>query len=195
MSRPQKQKMQIREDFNRSNTEREVLRNELREIKGKIPRGTRLDTLEADIAAAEYRLEHESLSVPEEKKAQAHLMSLTAARPLARQSTQLEERLKAVEAGRAANKARLDACDASLSSIKEREQVESVALDAIRKQREEANVDMPALEVEKQECWEVVQALRQKKSEIRDAFNKKWAEFAELNKNWQIYMRHERRAQ
>jgi hypothetical protein len=140
-------------------------------------------------------MEHETLSAADEKKAQQYVQSLVAARPVSRQILMLEEKLKMIEAARAASKVRLDNCDATLSSIKEREQVETAALEAIRKQREEATVDLPSLDVEKQECWEVVQLLREKKNEIRNSFNQKWAEYQELNKNFQIWQRHDRKAQ
>lgn len=140
-------------------------------------------------------MEHESLSATDEKKAQQYIQSLVAARPLSRQILMLEEKLKMIEAARAASKVRLDNCDATLSSIKEREQVEMAALEALRKKREEETVDLPALEVEKQECWEVVQLLRAKKNEIREAFNQKWAEYQEINKNYLIWVRHDKKAQ
>lgn len=107
----------------------------------------------------------------------------------------LEDKLKMIEAARTASKVRLDSCDATLSSIKEREAVEIAALDAIRKQREDATVDLPSLEVEKQECWEVGQLLRAKRTEIRESFNQKWNEYQELNKNFLIWVRHDKKAQ
>ena len=139
--------MHIREEFNRVQTERECLRNDLREIRGKIPRGTKLDTLEADIQALSFKMEHESLSVAEEKKVQQSLSSLNAARPLASQILSLEEKAKVVEERRTAAKARLDQCDSVLASIKEKEQHEVSALDAIHKKQEESSVDFPAMQV------------------------------------------------
>ena len=115
--------MHIKEEFQRCNAEREVLRNELRETRTKIPKGTRLETLEDDIRAAEFRLEHESLSANEEKRAHQQIQQLTAARPLAQQLATLEERLKATDAVRADTKGRLDSCDAVLNGIKAKEQV------------------------------------------------------------------------
>lgn len=192
---PQKQKMHIREEFQRANTEREVIKNELRELRSKIPRGTRLENLEADIAALEYKIEHESLSATEEKRVHQQLSTMVAARPLQRQTSVLEEKLKVVEANRGSAKARLDQCDAVLEGIKEKERVEQSALDEIRRQRDEANVDLPALEVEKQECWEVIQVLRAKMSEVRDEFNVRWKEWSELNKHYSAWRRIEQHKQ
>ncbi len=139
--------MHIREEFQRAQTEKEVLRNELREVRGKIPRGTKLEGLEAEIAALSFKMEHDSLSVADEKKAQQQLSALSTARPIANQITALEERLKGVEERRANAKGRLDACDSVLAEIKEKEQVEVAALDALHKAREEGNIDFPALQV------------------------------------------------
>ncbi|GAX82805.1 hypothetical protein CEUSTIGMA_g10231.t1 [Chlamydomonas eustigma] len=189
------QKMMIREDFQRAQTEKEVLRNELREIRNKIPRGTKLETIETDIQQLEFKLEHESLSGPEEKKAQQQLANLVAARPLSRQVAMLEEKLKIVEDRRASAKEKLDQCDAVLSTIKEQEQTEQIALDEYQRQREEANVDFPALQVEKQECWEVIQALKTKVVEVRDEFNKQYQEWQLQNKHYSIWLRHEKKAQ
>lgn len=191
----QKQKQHIKEDFNRCNTEKEVLRNSLRELRSKIPRGTRLDTLEADLAAVEYKLAHEVLSGNEEKKAQQQLTQLNTARPLGREAAVLEEKLKACETARAATKARLDQCDAVLNGIKEKEAVENAALDELRAQREGGGVDVPALEVERQENWEIIQAMRKQMDEVRDAFNQKWTEFKKLGDNYYIYMRHQKKAE
>jgi chromosome segregation ATPase len=191
----QQQKMLIREDFQRAQTEKEVLRNELREIRSKIPRGTKLETIESDIQQLEFKLEHDSMSGPEEKKAQHQMANLIAARPLSRQVTMLEDKLKIVEERRASAKEKLDQCDAVLATIKEQEQAEQTALDEYQRQREEANVDFPALQVEKQECWEVVQALKAKSVEVRDEFSKQYQEWQLQNKHYSIWLRHEKKAQ
>ena len=191
----QAQKQVIREDFNRAQTEKEVLRQDLREARNKIPRGTKLDSLEADIQGLTFSMEHDSLSVTEEKRVQQQLAALTAARPLAAQITAQEDKLKSVEERRAAAKARLDECDAVLAAIKEKEQVEVAALDALHKKQEETNLDWPALNVEKQEAWEVIQALKAKISEIRDDFNKKYQDWKKLNENYNAWSRHDKKAQ
>ena len=187
--------MQIREEFQRAQTEKEVLRNDLRQIRTNIPRGTKLDTLDADIQQLTFKMEHDSLSVSEEKKAQQQLSALGAAKPIAGQLASLEEKLKGVEERRASAKARLDQCDAVLSGIKEKEQGEVSALDAIHKQQEEANVDFPAMQVEKQECWEVIQALRAKMNEVRDEYNGKYQKWSVVNRNYQAWARHDKKAQ
>jgi len=190
-----KQKMQLKEDRDRCNTEKEVVRNSLREMRSKIPRGFKLETLEEDLAALEYKLAHESLSASDEKRAQQQLSQLNAARPLAREGVALEEKLKACEASRTDIRARIDKCDAVLDSIKQKETVENTALDSLRAKRDADDIDIPALEVEKQECWEIIQALRKQMDEVRTNFNKQWQEFKKLQENHNIYMRHVKKAE
>lgn len=145
--RAQDQKTHIREEFQRCNTEREVLRNDLREMRSKVPRGTKLDTVEADIAALEFRLSHAGLAGNDEKRAQQQLTQLLAARPLAATASVMEERLKVTDATRASTKHRLDACDAVLNGIKEKQATEDAALDMLRGERESTEVDFAAIEV------------------------------------------------
>jgi chromosome segregation ATPase len=192
----QKQKMQIREEFQRAMTEKEVIRNELRDLKqNKLPRGVKMDTIESELQQLEYMMQHESMSAQDEKKMQKQLQDLNAARPIVRDYRALEEKLKVVEENRASAKARLDQCDSVLEGIKAKQDTENVALDEIRRQRDKDVETIPDKEAEKKECWEIIQVLRAKMDEIRENFNAKWNEWVELNKHYNAWRRHEQHRQ
>eukprot|EP00195_Chlamydomonas_chlamydogama_P013846 CAMPEP_0202900860 /NCGR_PEP_ID=MMETSP1392-20130828/12076_1 /ASSEMBLY_ACC=CAM_ASM_000868 /TAXON_ID=225041 /ORGANISM="Chlamydomonas chlamydogama, Strain SAG 11-48b" /LENGTH=616 /DNA_ID=CAMNT_0049587313 /DNA_START=74 /DNA_END=1924 /DNA_ORIENTATION=- len=188
-----RQKQHIREELQRAIAEKDVARGELRSIREKLPRGTKLETLEADIQQMEFRLSHESLSENEEKRVMQQVQALSAARPAVRSYIELESKLKQNEETRSSIKGRLDACDAVLKGIKDKEDVEKAALEQYKKAQNDETVDIPALTVEKQECWQIMVALKEKIAEIRDDYSKKYQEYIKLDKNYRIWRRHDER--
>lgn len=190
-----RQKQHIRDELNDAINQRTALREEIRSARDKVPRGVQLDSLETKVQELEWRLEHESVPEAEEKRLQQQLTSMVAARPLARSYAVADAKLKEVEDTRAAISKRLSDCDAVLKEVKAKEEVERAALDAARGKDKDAGpgIDYGALTVEKQECWQIMSALRDKITEIRKAFDEQYKEYIKLDKNYNAWLRHDKR--
>eukprot|EP00798_Chlamydomonas_sp_ICE-L_P009131 gene9131-16256_t len=191
-----RQKQHIREELNSAITQRTQLRDEIRSLREKTPRGVNLDQLETRLQEIEFKMSHESVSEAEEKRMNVQLTNMNAARPMARQHALAEEKLKEVEEARAAVSKRLTDSDAVLNAIRAREDTDRATLEQLQADSKatDPQVDFGTLVVEKQECWQVITALRDKMTEIRKDFDVQYKEYIKLDKNYNAWLRHDKRA-
>jgi uncharacterized coiled-coil DUF342 family protein len=118
----------------------------MRNISDKNRNVKNQEKLEADIKEAEFKLAHESLPEAEEKRLQALVQTLTAARPLARKFSEYDARMKESEAERATIIKRLQDSDKVIAQLDEQIKDASAVLDESRTKADSHAADLPTLQ-------------------------------------------------
>lgn len=142
----QRIKADIREELRSTDSTREALRAELRSIRDK-SRNVNPEKLEEEITQLEYRVQHESLSEQEEKRAHQQIQTLTAARPLARKFVEFDARLKETEQARVGITKRLTEQDGQVKVLDDAIAVQTKFLDDSRAASDSHKEDLPTLQV------------------------------------------------
>lgn len=187
LSRQQKQKQVARDEMTAAAKLRDEMRAELRDIRDKTK--ANLETLEEKIRALESTLAHDSLSPQEEKRLHDQLNALNAAKPIARQAAALNAKLAENDALRSQIKARLESFDAAINQVKAVQDQHLAALNELRGKQETSSVDIPALIAERKECREIIDVCRDKINATRKEFDEKYREWIKLDKNYNAYVR------
>lgn len=95
----QKQKQRAREQLEAATKTRESVRGSLKDLKANM-KFTTVEAIDEAIAAAEYRMEHHSLSLGEEKKVLEDIKKLRGSRAMVAQYSEKLEQLGQVGGGR-----------------------------------------------------------------------------------------------
>jgi hypothetical protein len=95
----QKQKQRAREQLEAATKTRESVRGSLKDLKANM-KFTTVEAIDEAIAAAEYRMEHHSLSLGEEKRVLEDIKKLRGSRTLVAQYSEKLEQLGQVGGGR-----------------------------------------------------------------------------------------------
>lgn len=190
----QRQKQHLQAESNDKYAEKEKYLNELRAIRETTRGPINLEALEDKIRELDFKLNHESLNVAEEKRCREMKEKAERQdRPAMARAVALQAKIDEVKAAITQLQDQIKAVNGQLDKIKKAQDGQQAILDNIRSKENDVRADIPNLHVEKKECWDIIQALRAKQKEIRDAFNEKWTEFKKQDTAYRGWFREERK--
>ncbi|KXZ48222.1 hypothetical protein GPECTOR_29g127 [Gonium pectorale] len=187
-----RQKAAIRDELNNCDSTRESIRAEMRSIRDK-NRNVNSEKVEQEIRDLEFKLQHESLGEQDEKRAQAQLQALTAARPIAKKYSEFDARLKELDAQRTGIIARLKESDGVIAQLDQQIAAASAVLDEAKAKTDAQFSDLPTLQVEKKENYEIMVTLRAKIDELRKANDAEYQEFIKRDRAYRGWKREQSR--
>jgi hypothetical protein len=155
---------------------------------------TTVDAIDDAIAKLEYRLEHNSLSLNEEKKVLEDIKKLRQSRGSIGTYTQKLDQLEQDDSSRGSMVGNIKAFDDQLNAIKKEEDQLREKLTAIRAKESNEGSDIGSLISERDECREVCKQAYEKIKEIRAEHDKEWAAFKETDAAWRVQQAEDRKA-
>ncbi|KAG2423904.1 hypothetical protein HXX76_014957 [Chlamydomonas incerta] len=211
-----RQKQAIRDELQGCDATRESVRAEMRSIRDK-NRNINPEKIEQDIKDLEFKLAHETLPDQEEKRVQAQLTQLTAARPLAKKYAEFDARLKETEAQRTGIMARLKESNDVIAQLDVQIAAANAVLDEAKAKADSHFADLPTLQartaegcrgrhghtggpqagkgtaigkaVEKKENYEIMVTLRAKIDELRKANDTEYQEYIKRDRAYRGWKR------
>lgn len=117
----------------------------MRSIRDK-SRNVNPEKVEQDIRDLEFKLQHETLPEKDEKRAQAQLQELTAARPLAKKYAEYDARIKESEVQRTSIIGRLKDSDAVVKELDIQIAASNAVLDEAKAKSDAHAADLPTLQ-------------------------------------------------
>ncbi|KAG2441196.1 hypothetical protein HYH02_010040 [Chlamydomonas schloesseri] len=183
-----RQKQAIRDELQSCDGTRESIRAEMRSIRDK-NRNVNPEKIEQDIKDLEFKLAHETLPDQEEKRVQAQLSQLTAARPTAKKYAEFDARLKETEAQRTGIMARLKESNDVIAQLDTQIAAANAVLDEAKAKADSHFADLPSLQVEKKENYEIMVTLRAKIDELRKANDAEYQEYIKRDRAYRGWKR------
>lgn len=190
---PQKQKIQLKAQLEASNKSRDAIRASLREMKSSL-KFTTVDAIDDAIAKLEYRLEHNSLSLNEEKKVLEDIKKLRQSRGSIGTYTQKLDQLEQDDSSRGSMVGSIKAFDDQLNTIKKEEDKLREKLTSIRAKEANEGSDIGSLISERDQCREVCKQAYEKIKEMRAEHDKEWTTFKETDAAWRVQQAEDRKS-
>eukprot|EP00958_Prasinococcus_capsulatus_P001101 scaffold101_cov373-Prasinococcus_capsulatus_cf.AAC.3 len=186
------EKNAVREELQAADKAREQMRNQVRSIKEKLS-FMRVEQIDEEIQKLEYKMQHSSLSIQEEKRIVSQIKDLNKSRDFVKEYNDKMEKINEDEGMRKEIKERFAEKDAALNALKAQEMAQRRVIDDI-KQKEEAEVaDVPSLTEEKSSLFMQIKEKRGLIRKLRNEFYQKEDQYYQAEREFRAAER-ERRA-
>ncbi|EFJ33189.1 hypothetical protein SELMODRAFT_439237 [Selaginella moellendorffii] len=164
------EKRRIKAELEAADKIREQGRAEARALREKLPSAAKLELIDAEIQRLEYRIQHTSLAIKEERGAMAQLKELRRSREMVVEYNQRMEQIAQEQELRGAALERAREKDKLLTSLKAEINELKKTMDKIRESEAAKALDTSALAAERNSAYERIKSLR-------EGINARWSEF------------------
>ncbi|XP_024523490.1 eukaryotic translation initiation factor 3 subunit A-like [Selaginella moellendorffii] len=164
------EKRRIKAELEAADKIREQGRVEARALREKLPSAAKLELIDAEIQRLEYRIQHTSLAIKEERGAMAQLKELRRSREMVVEYNQRMEQIAQEQELRGAALERAREKDKLLTSLKAEINELKKTMDQIRESEAAKALDTSALAAERNSAYERIKNLR-------EGINARWSEF------------------
>lgn len=186
-----REKQSIRDELNKANEERKVLRSKVKELKKEINYST-IEEIDQSILQLEEQINGTEELAEEQQELCIHeIKQLAKSKELLKSLWKQIEQVQADDALCEALVKKLKGLDDDLEDCKTTERELNKELEKVKKQRDVAEQDISTLDSEKRECWDIICALRAKKKDLSDAFSAKMDQYYALDRQYKHQLREE----
>lgn len=170
---------------------RDAARESLRELKSMLKFKDEKD-IEDEILRLEDEIQHNSLSLQEEKKVMDDIRKLKNSKGIVAEYTEKMQALSEDESTCKELNAAIKSVDVEITKIREEEDVHRAALNEQKKKEEVRGNDTQTLIKERDECRERSKEAYEKIKDLRASHDAEWQEFKAQEKLWRAQLQEEK---
>eukprot|EP00246_Nothoceros_aenigmaticus_P004945 TRINITY_DN166_c0_g1_i1.p1 TRINITY_DN166_c0_g1~~TRINITY_DN166_c0_g1_i1.p1 ORF type:complete len:630 (-),score=214.04 TRINITY_DN166_c0_g1_i1:237-2126(-) len=169
-------KKAVRDQLDGADKVRDQMRANARALRDKLP-FVKVEQIDEEVKRLEYRMQHTSLSLQEEKKIMQQIKELTKSRDYVKNYNERLGQITEDEGARGVFVEKIKGIDVLLSKAKAEQEEQRKVMASIKERETAQSVDLPALYEERNGAMDKARALREEVKQLRVEFRAKEEEY------------------